>query len=52
MKKYSGEPKPREVGDKGWLDKPQPLRTDMESAGKGSGEMLDTVEYVDVKIRP
>ena len=52
MKKYSKEPTPREVGDKGWLDQPQPIRTDMESAGKGQGQMLDTVEFIDVEIEP
>lgn len=52
MKKYSDEPSPREVGDKGWLDKPQPIRTDMESAGKGNKEMLDVVEFADVEIEP
>lgn len=52
MKSYSKEPTPREVGDKGWLDKPQPLRTDMESAGKGQDAMIDTVEFVDVEIEP
>ncbi len=39
MKTYSGEPDPVEVGDKGWLDKPQPPRTDMESAAKGSNNI-------------
>jgi hypothetical protein len=52
MKNYSKEPTPREVGEKGWLDKPQPLRTDMESAGKGTKAMLDVVEFVDVEIDP
>ncbi len=52
MKKYSKEPKLREVGELGFLDKPQPRRTDMESAGKGQSEMLDTVEYIDVEIDP
>lgn len=52
MKTYSKEPSPREVGDKGWLDKPQPLRTDMESVGKGNPDMLEPVEYVDVEIDP
>lgn len=50
MKKYSKEPSPREVGEKDWFDKPQPLRTDMESAGKGEGEMGTDVEYIDVEI--
>lgn len=50
MKEYSDEPSPREVGDKGWLDKPQPLRTDMESAGKGEREMNEDVEFIDVEI--
>lgn len=52
MKRYSKEPSPREVGDKGFLDRPQPLRTDMESAGKGQSNMLDTVEFIDVEIEP
>jgi len=50
MKNYSNEPTPREVGDKGWLDKLQPMRTDMESTGKGQEKMLNTVEFVDVEI--
>jgi len=50
MKEYSDEPSPREVGDKGWLDKPQPLRTDMESAGKGQAEINKKVEFIDVEI--
>ena len=52
MKNYSDEPTPREVGDKGWLDKPQPWRTDMESAGKGEEKMPATVEFIDVEIEP
>lgn len=52
MKSYRTEPTPREVGDKGWLDKVQPMRTDMESAGKGLERMPDTVEFVDVEIEP
>ncbi len=50
METYATEPSPREVGDIGWLDKPQPLRTDMESAGKGQKEMIKTVEFIDVEI--
>jgi hypothetical protein len=50
VKAYSSEPTPREVGDKGWLDKPQPLRTDMESVGIGQEQMPDTVEYIDIEI--
>ena len=52
IKKYSTVPTSREVGDKGWLDKPQPMRTDMESNGKGLKQMLDTVEFIDVEIDP
>jgi hypothetical protein len=52
MKDYSAEPTPREVGDKGWLDKLQPMRTDMESDGKGLKQMPDTVEFIDVEIKP
>lgn len=52
MKTYSKEPSPREVAEKGWLDKAQPLRTDMESAGKGLENMLDFAEFVDVEIAP
>ena len=50
MKEYSSQPSPREVGDKGWLNKPQPLRTDMESEGKGSKNMIGKVEFIDVEI--
>jgi len=52
MKSYSAEPTPREVGEKGFLDRPQPVRTDMESGGKGRKEMLDVAEFVDVEIEP
>ncbi len=52
MKEYSAEPTPREVGDKGWLDEFQPLRTDMESDGKGLEQIPDTVEFIDVEIEP
>ncbi|MEM7588516.1 MAG: metallohydrolase, partial [Acidobacteriota bacterium] len=52
MKTYSKQPSPREVGEKGFLDQPQPPRTDMESAGKGSEDMLGVVEFVDVEIDP
>ena len=51
-KLYKGEDTPREVGDKGWLDKPQPRRTDMESAMKSSGDMGIDVEFIDVEIEP
>ena len=50
MKGYSDEPSPREVGDKGWLDKLQPMRTDMESAGKAEKEIYEEVEFIDVEI--
>lgn len=52
MKEYSKEPTPRQVGEVGFLDKPQPVRTDMESAGKGQDAMLEVVEFVDVEIEP
>ena len=48
MKTYSKKPSPREVGDKGWLDKPQPIRTDMQSKGKGQKDMLGEVEFIEV----
>jgi hypothetical protein len=50
LEDYANEPSPREVGDIGWLDKLQPLRTDMESAGKGQKEMIKDVEFIDVEI--
>ncbi len=50
QKKYSKEPSPKEVGEKGWFDKPQPVRTDMESIGKGLKEMTNEVEFIDVEI--
>jgi beta-lactamase superfamily II metal-dependent hydrolase len=50
MKKYSKEPSHREVGEKDWFDKPQPLRTDMEFPGKGSKEVGTVVEFIDVEI--
>ena len=52
MKTYSGEPEPIEVGDRGTLDLPQPRRTDMESAGRGTKAMPSDVEYIDVEIGP
>ena len=51
-KEYSGEPELIEVGDKGWLNKPQPRRTDMESTSKSLKEMADVVEHIDIKIAP
>jgi ribonuclease BN (tRNA processing enzyme) len=50
MKTYSKEPTPRQVGEKGWLDKPQPTRTDMESTGKGQEKMLGDVEFIEVEF--
>ena len=50
MKTYAQPPSPREVGEKGWLDKPQPVRTDMSSVGKGAKDIPDTAEFVDVEI--
>ena len=52
LKNYSKPPSPKEVGDKGWLDKEQPIRTDMESAGKGAKDMIQTAEFVDVELDP
>lgn len=52
MKTYSKEPSPREVGDAGFLDQPQPPRTDMESVTRGSKGMPDEAEFVDVLIDP
>jgi len=52
VKEYSTEPSPREVGDKGWLDKAQPFRTDMDSDGKSQKKMLNIVEFVEVTIDP
>jgi len=52
LKTYSKPPSPRQVGEKEWLDKNQPIRTDMESAGKGDGNMTQTVEFVDVELDP
>lgn len=52
MKTYSKQPSPRQVGDKGWLDQPQPVRTDLESAGRGSEKMSKAVEFVDVMLDP
>ena len=50
MKTYSKEPSPRQVGEKGFLDQPQPWRTDMESKGRGAEKMIGEVEFVDVLI--
>lgn len=50
MKKYSKEPSPREVGEKDWFNKLQPLRTDMEFPGKGSSDVGTAVEFIDVEI--
>jgi len=53
MKEYSKQPSPKEVGDKGWFDKFQPYRTDMESEDRGSSEWNGTkIEFVDVVIKP
>ena len=50
MEEYDTEPSPREVGEIDWFDKPQPLRTDMESAGRDRAEMIKDVEFIDVEI--
>ena len=52
MKTYSKQPSPREVGEKGFLERPQPLRTDMESEGKGLEKMVDKVEFVEGLVAP
>ena len=52
MKQYKNEASPREVGDKGWLDQPQPWRTDMESIRKGEKKMDGPVEFIDIEIEP
>ena len=49
-KDYSSPPKKRQVGEIEWFDKPQPMRTDLESEGRGSEKMLTEVEFVDVEI--
>ncbi|MFT3680107.1 MAG: MBL fold metallo-hydrolase [Ferruginibacter sp.] len=50
LKEYSKEPTPREVGEKDWFNKPQPLRTDMEFPGKGSPDVGTAVEFIDIEI--
>lgn len=50
MKEYSKEPSPREVGEKDFFDKLQPLRTDMEFPGKGSSDVGTAIEFIDVEI--
>ena len=50
LKKYAADPMPREVGEKGWLHLPQPIRTDLESAGKGQRHLVDAVEFVDIEF--
>jgi len=52
METYSTPPSPREVGDKGWLDKSQPQRTDFESDNYGSKDWNKKVAFVDVFIKP
>lgn len=52
MKEYSNQPSPRQVAEKGWFDKPQPQRTDMESSGRGSEVMPKDIEFVQVEIDP
>lgn len=53
-KKYSTPPSPREVGEAGWFDKPQPVRTDMASAGKAfiKFDPKGPAEWIDVEIDP
>jgi beta-lactamase superfamily II metal-dependent hydrolase len=50
MENYSKPPSPREVGDKGWLNKPQPQRTDFESKNYGSRDWNGETAFVDVLI--
>lgn len=52
MKDYSKQPSPREVGEKEWFDKPQPIRTDMESTARGSEAMHKDIEFVEVEMEP
>ena len=52
LKEYSKESSPRQVGDKGSLDAPQPWRTDMQSAGRDTKNMIDAVEFIDVLLDP
>lgn len=50
MKTYSKPPSPRQVGDHGFLDEPQPRRTDLESAARGASDLSGPAEFVDVLL--
>jgi len=52
METYSKPPSPIEVGEKGWLDKLQPQRTDLESENYGAKDWNKKVAFVDVIIKP
>ncbi len=50
MKNYSKQPSPREVGEKEWFNRQQPIRTDMESVGRGNEVMPKDIEFVEVEL--
>ncbi len=51
MKSYSKPPSPLEVGDKGYLNRLQPQRTDFESNNYGGKDWNKEVTFVDVVIK-
>ena len=50
MKTYSKEPSPRQVGEKDFFNKLQPVRTDMEFPGRAKKEVGTALEFIDVEI--
>lgn len=52
LKSYSKPPSPIEVGDKDWLGKKQPQRTDFESNNYGDKDWNMKIAFVDVVITP
>lgn len=50
LKTYSKPPSPKEVGEKKWFDKPQPIRSDLESVSRGSKSLEGDAEFIDVWI--
>jgi hypothetical protein len=50
IKTYTTEPTEREVGEKDFLNQPQPIRSDMESEKRGLKSIKGDVEFIDVEI--
>ena len=52
LKKYKGEPEPREIGEKDYFHLPQPQRTDFESDNYGEENWNTQLSFVEIAIKP